>query len=567
MTIDNYTAVVFVHGIGRHVRGDNLGELLTELERISHDDAEQDGILREFKANVELANVGRGKNYLPYMSFSQYKRRHIQWRLKRRYRAYEINWSQQAAVQVPLLSLIWWLLCQFLSMTGVSRDWRKNYQIRVARLHKLADTDTEVAAILPSLLAHYRGFRGAKGKIFENENDCAARVGSLDNFTEYMASREGQNNAFIGKLERGARSWDNSVLGFERAMVRTRVVVVAALIGILAFLYHTIVPAFQQVREGISFLPLSLFMNLHGLSAAVLTILTIAMLLAAGYSYKFLTKQLSDIRIWSSSQEFDHYYSNRERILSEAANTIEHILADSKCTRMVLVTHSLGSAIAYDAVKLLSLANRSSSRGQKQVIRLSKITDLITLGSPIDKVAMLFEFANMKSYRAELLQAELRGDLSYEPFSRPPGVKWWNFWDEADWVSDTLFTPYGTKVTDHKYVGGMIRNFMVVNTRTYRPVASHVRYLKNQKVSEAIYYIIVRGLSGVTPDLPRPAALRMRKASKYCLIAALLFFVFTWLSLFLFSALPYWILPYIPYPWAILSACVAMAWFWDRLGD
>jgi len=98
-------------------------------------------------------------------------------------------------------------------------------------------------------------------------------------------------------------------------------------------------------------------------------------------------------------------------------------------------------------------------------------------------------------------------------------------------------------------------------------VGSHVRYLKNREVSETIYNIIVRGLSGVTPDLPGPAALRMRKASKYCLIASLLFFVFTWLSLFLYSALPYWILPYLPYPWAILSACVAMAWFWDWRGD
>jgi pimeloyl-ACP methyl ester carboxylesterase len=168
---------------------------------------------------------------------------------------------------------------------------------------------------------------------------------------------------------------------------------------------------------------------------------------------------------------------------------IEHVTGDPLCKRLVIVAHSLGTAVAFDALRSLALRNRALGGAGKPLVQIAKVKSLVTLGSPIDKLDCLFGSTDGRTYREELLRDELLGDLSNEPFFRRgrPRMRWLNFWDRFDPVCDPLFTPLGSATEGDRFRTAMIENVRVVNSPGCDPLTAHIGYLRNPEVITRIY--------------------------------------------------------------------------------
>ena len=118
---------------------------------------------------------------------------------------------------------------------------------------------------------------------------------------------------------------------------------------------------------------------------------------------------------------------------------------------------------------------------------IHKIDQLITTGSPIDKIHYYFESTQLKyAYFSEIVN-EVRGDLGETPFRQNgrPHIHWMNFWDRGDVVSGTLETP-----NSFYYPDDIVDNHRVSNCFFPDPIRSHSRYFRNKQVMEKIFNII-----------------------------------------------------------------------------
>jgi len=138
--------------------------------------------------------------------------------------------------------------------------------------------------------------------------------------------------------------------------------------------------------------------------------------------------------------------------------------------------------------------NAARTGDAQGIVPLSKLSHLITLGSPIDKIFYFFQTRQAETYRAGRLLDDLRGTLSQEPFFRDgqPRVRWMNFWDRADIVSDPLYSAQGAETDGAEHLSADIENLEVENGYSFSAWKSHVGYLDNDDVVERIAEALFR---------------------------------------------------------------------------
>ena len=496
-----HTAILFVHGIGTHARHENLGALLAALEQVEA--LGTSGALREFKPGREPSRVGQGDD-VAFMGFERFARRAGgPWRFKGRFRAYEVHWSPLNAGGVQALRMLTWIARQFSVPPLVAfSHWRQKYRIRVGRLHRARssegdpDVDTRTWAYLAARFKRFQGSRGGPG------------VASRASFKDFLAGVSDGASDFPGAVA-AARRWRRTRLPCETSVrwlfALTPIALAAA--GLFAWL---LIVALREawVTGGSRGWPavdrpfvfvVSAFLSLYGAALVLM--------------FVFLTRDFAGVRFWAGMREDDRYHAKRREILAETVAMIRHVLAHPDCRRLVIVAHSLGTAIAYDALRELGQYNEARARRPEQVVRMFPVTDLVTLGSPIDKIAYFFESSESRTYRAARLRDALRGDLSTEPFHSQgrTRIAWTNFHDWADPVSDALYTPLGLRPEGGAFIGATIENVAVVNSPLFAPVASHAGYLRNPIVAGAIHDILFRGSRGPPPLTPFRLALQVAR--------------------------------------------------------
>lgn len=164
-----------------------------------------------------------------------------------------------------------------------------------------------------------------------------------------------------------------------------------------------------------------------------------------------IVDSFGDVTIYTSTDKKSEFYDARQDILDGAVASVEWLMSSPDYDRVVLVGHSLGSVIAYDA---LNRINNRMNAGLADRTLKAKLTGLATFGSPLDKTAFLFR------ERAEANQVVRRQMLdNYHGFKskgwQPGGdgvapvaneieplldehVRWLNFWDPKDPVAGHL---------------------------------------------------------------------------------------------------------------------------------
>ena len=486
---DKYTAVIFVHGMGRQSQYENLGQLLESLE--DQASAPESGVLRQFQARTEPPRAGGGED-VPFLQFDRFAtRRHRtdtngRWRFKGRFRAYEAYWSPVTARGAPPWRVATWALRQLAKPEATRHaSWRQFTHLRIARLHRLmAETPRpadQAAArhqdyLFASLLAHIQRFRGHEGARFRQSAGTAAEAAAT--FAAYAVEKVGSAATPEQVREMVAR-WDAVRLPVEDLAVALSRHLRLIGLALVVFVVGLAVDAWRQGLE------------LGAMSAIVA--LTLGAVLLAVFGGQFLARTFSDVYIWNSNQAHDRDHARRQEVLTRTRALFEHVVCDAACKRVVIVAHSLGTPITLETLALIGRRNAARA-GSGGVIRMSKVSHLFTLGSPIDKIFYFFQTRETQTYRAGRLNDDLRGTLSQEPFFRDgeERIKWVNFWDHADIVSDPLYSPLGNRTDGADILTAGIENFAVENGSSFSAWKSHVGYLDNPEVAECIAEAFLR---------------------------------------------------------------------------
>lgn len=507
---DKYTAVIFVHGMGRQSQYENLGRLLKALEEHCYEP--MFGWLRQFQARTEPSRTGDVDD-VPFVQFDRFEpRRHSQsaqgrWRFKGRFRAYEAYWSPVTARGAHPLRVALWALRQLAKLEATrGASWRQYTHLRIARLHSLMANaeripDRKAARrrdyLFASLLAHIQRFRGHEGARHRE-----AAVEGAAGESEFVDFASGKIGAAVSdsELRDLVASW-----GGTRLPVEDLATVMARRLSlmVLALAVFGLSLGLDIWRQGL------------GVANGTMTAILIAVLIAAGVAGAwFLARTFSDVYIWNSNQAHDHEHARRQEVLSRTRSLVEHVASDPACKRLVIVAHSLGTPITLETLALIGRRNEARAK-RGDIVPLSKLSHFVTLGSPIDKIFYFFQTREAQTYRAGRLHDDLRGTLSQEPFFRDgaPRVDWLNFWDPADIVSDPLHSPRGNKTDGADILSADIFNFEVENGASFSAWKNHVGYLDNDDVVESIAAAIFknateRPLSGPSRRDPKLRAAR-----------------------------------------------------------
>jgi len=159
-----------------------------------------------------------------------------------------------------------------------------------------------------------------------------------------------------------------------------------------------------------------------------------------------LVDTFGDVALYSSSDKKSKYFEVRKKILNGAVEKLKFLLQSDMYENVILVGHSLGTVIAYDA---LARINKEMNIDVGLRKKATKIDGFVTFGSPLDKIAFFFadkinqENQPMRYAITSQLHGFKKVNIDTEELENGvedyfEHVKWLNFWSKMDPVSGHL---------------------------------------------------------------------------------------------------------------------------------
>lgn len=164
-----------------------------------------------------------------------------------------------------------------------------------------------------------------------------------------------------------------------------------------------------------------------------------ALISLSGFARSFLVQYLGDVAAYVSPHTLDRFNEIRERIRTEVFKTARALYAarssdgTPEYDQVALVGHSLGSVVAYDTLNHLINQDLLSDAPLDVNTRTSL---LLTFGSPLDKIAYLFQIqgtrtSDTREALANAVQPLIRS-YEYRKF------RWINVYSKDDIISGSL---------------------------------------------------------------------------------------------------------------------------------
>lgn len=230
--------------------------------------------------------------------------------------------------------------------------------------------------------------------------------------------------------------------------------------------------------------------------------LWIALLFASHKVRWFLRQYVGDVAVYVSSYRVDRFARIRDEIKA-AVMKVTRFVYDLRepqtgrpyYDRIVIVGHSLGSVVAYDALN--GMIREDLSRPDAALAGagepaapfgdvVARTTALVTYGSPLDKVALLFrQQLKRDSIVREGLAAAMQPLIQSYDF-RP--ARWVNVWTPRDWISGDLdfYDPSNEARTDPRRVHN------IVDHDATTPLAAHTEYVSGRLLPRLLYREVTR---------------------------------------------------------------------------
>ncbi len=480
-----YVGVVFVHGIGQQRNYESTSLLIEAIDDWVYDRYREEDPQAGPRLSVKTRRerlVGSTENAaIPYVQADHDKSQ---------VRFYEIYWAPAAAYGTTALGSFLWLMRQIQQPLKVlAAPWGSYMRLRRGDLVRLgsrrsvpskenSEGESRLGKHISALSSIYLAFVSQRGK--------GRRT--YRRFRAFLSEREkGRDN--LEELKALCRSWRR----FHRW---TQIVNLMLLVGVgvtvVATLLLLVIISWKMLAWAAGNPTLSSLLPGDSLRPGIGNVLgLLAIILSAIGLRGFFRDYVGDIRQFVTYEETQPLHERRRKILDVAECTLRHVLNDERCTRVVVVSHSLGTTIAFDAMLRLRAFNQADNPdaddGTHMIkpLPLNKLQYFITFGSPIDKVNYFFAALRSSTRSYEELVEWLRGDITCVPFSKSgqqPHIHWINFWDRGDPVSGPIETVTGATIRKQR-----VDNVQVATCVWPDPGASHGEYFRNPEVIGTIY--------------------------------------------------------------------------------
>jgi hypothetical protein len=505
-----YTAVVYFHGMGSQRHYEELCLLVDRLDQAVYERSRAPGTaydglrLHGRSARVErsrdpaLAQQGRDVVYVVARAVDEHQERGSQ-----TLRFYEAYWAPETVDGTSAMAVALWLFGEALKpLMILFGPWREYRRLRratlVAMYQRRRDRGEEDAANLRDrtarLVGLYEQFQGpsARGRF-------RGSFAEFERFIEHELRNGERAEQATAEVTGLAREWRRDNDRHEWLRLFGIVTVLAGGLGLLGMLSVAVLKALASARailpQWFPSMPLDPFQPSFGALMTGLSVLISAIGLKG-----FLEDYVGDVQQYAAYEETDKLYLRRRAVLESAERQLRHVLADPSCERVVVVAHSLGTAVAVDTLLELSRSNRASGTDDplEGPIPLYKIEHLITYGSPVDKINYFFAVVQSRSASYEQLAEDLRGDIGTPPFSkvgRQPHLHWINFWDKGDIISGSLETVASSHLRGQEVDNVRVSTFVLPDL-----MGSHGAYAERPDVLKVLLDVILfRSYSYVEP--------------------------------------------------------------------
>jgi pimeloyl-ACP methyl ester carboxylesterase len=224
----------------------------------------------------------------------------------------------------------------------------------------------------------------------------------------------------------------------------------------------------------------------------------ISLLIVAGLvmTARKLRNYLFDVLAWTMESEKDERFEARQKVVQLGQDLIRHVTSDPKCVSTIIVGHSLGTAIATEA--LLKEGQRASLSENARALRdISKVRTVFTVGSPIDRIFFFFQADTTFSHRYHRLLEEQRISLGLPPFrfkSVTGRARLYNFWSRFDPISSPVYS-VRKAVSERR---DALFNIEVLPRRFSLPQSAHTSYFADPRLMRMIYHSVME--NAVPPD-------------------------------------------------------------------
>lgn len=547
-----YVAVVYFHGMGSQRRFEETSRLVEALDEVSNNGQRA---LYDITCHVEPSNVKAGE-VVQYIRTVHSKSGGNQSngsgapRTGRLVHFYEGYWAPLTAREVGAATVLWWLFKQaarpyqmlFGSRaarvsspqsdtrttqgSGLNRvsaalsstwrsvlpnwDWRGHARLRRAALrelearHKSLEQQAGVSMPVGVPQPEYQATVAA-ASVRMQPGDMRFLLRAYHRFErpdirrKFPTGTYAEFRAFLAaELER-LRAGDSAVTrvpliadAWMRYMVVSELRNAAVLTSMVLAIVLAILGSLQLTSAVLGIVSIKSWLGVDWNAA------TIAGSLATVFGLvPFLSRYMGDVVFWSTYEETDRRFKKRKEILCYGVKVLKHVLKDKNCQRVVVVAHSLGTAVAHDVLLELGKEEwarhhgprRFKSHGVKLVKtdEINKIEHFVTAGSPIDKIHYFFESDPGRSHRYTRVAETIRGDMGRKPFgnnNNTPYLHWINFWDKADIISGSLESPPNSTDTE------VCVDNVEVSNGTWNPGSAHTSYFTNRVVLKYLLEII-----------------------------------------------------------------------------
>lgn len=473
---DEYTAVIYVHGIGIPRRYEEISRLADSLDAAMQ--AMPSSVargLRRQRLEYEVSRVDSVDDFA-YIAFE-----HIINGSNGRpvnvghFRLYDAYWSSSAGGRISSIRILLWLLSLVIKPLSVlAKPWRAFQNLKLATLNNLHEAR--------SLSPHH--VRQLKSLYAQFENWPSRRAfprGTLKDFKKYVISKNKNykfKNIYIDLID----EWHRQFVIIEAKRFLYLMALAGCFLAIFLIPAHFFIIGVMQFM-GLDSLSYSVSLPVHeewGLLSHIL--FSLLALLPIILVLRIVQSHIKDLYLWAINSEKDPDFINRTGIKRSTEEAISQVLRDKNCVRVIIIGHSLGSAIALDVLKKLGqrfLARHSEKQSKEDEVPISKITDLITLGSPIDKIDYYFETQFSRHHRYNRVSDTMRGGVGFPPFrlGEETNISWLNIYDPVDVISGPVFSPIGSFIGDYK-----LENLRIRTSDTFNPLCAHSGYLESDSV-------------------------------------------------------------------------------------
>ncbi|MBD2099273.1 hypothetical protein H6F90_29860 [Trichocoleus sp. FACHB-591] len=482
-----YTTVVYFHGMGRQRRFAELSRLVDRLDQHANFDKNQNlrevPRLRKIRAKIEPSRICDLSDDVAFIELDYIHSKDGKWH-RDSYRFYEVYWAYVTAGGVPLFDVIAWLFNQTLNpIRSILSPWRSRARLRRTYLHNLWSTlqgdpskfsEKFQQNDLKKLVEYYDQFE-SPGAWHDYPR------GTFSDFIQFLKRSKSTNRSALITL---AKKWHCYYLKSEFFnqiyLLTLALILLLAGLTLLTFAFWI----FQQL--GLVGLPKFLIdQGLESVSQLLTPSWSSVFVLALALSgvlglTTFLQDFMGDVQFWATYAEDNEKYKKRQEILNVGVHTLKHVLMDDSCERVVVVAHSLGSAVAYDVLRRLGQYSRAHAKQTSApALPVEKLDQFFTMGCPIDKIHYFFESEVGQYHRYNRVKEQIWGDMGAAPFSRnfKPHIHWVNFWDQADIIGGALESPVHRRLRTTS-----IDNVEVFDSLFPSPISSHSAYFENRNV-------------------------------------------------------------------------------------